>query len=305
MKPWIPWIPWVLAVAVALAVPLVASDFWLFIAIQALAFGLYAMSFNLLLGYGGMLSFGHAAYFGLGGYAVAILMDKAGVPMWVGLCGAPFLAAAAAALVGYFSVKLTGIYFAMLTFAFQMLFYTVALKATGLTGGDDGITGLARPGALVDPALLYGFVLIIVALAVGGLYRIVVSPFGQTLRAARENARRVQYLGVNVRAHQWAAFVIAGAFAGLAGGLFAVSTGSVFPGWLDWTASATPVVMAVLGGLRVFLGPVIGAIVYVALETVISGYTEFWPLFMGATIVALVLLLPGGILGSRFGRAGS
>ncbi len=305
MKPWIPWAPWALAAAVAAAVLLAASDFWLFIAIQALAFALYAMSFNLLLGYGGMLSFGHAAYFGLGGYAVAILMGKAGLPMWVGLCGAPVLAAAAAGLVGYFSVKLTGIYFAMLTFAFQMLFYTVALKATGLTGGDDGITGLARPGALVDPALLYAFVLVVVALAVGGLYRIVVSPFGQTLRATRENARRVQYLGVDVRTHKWAAFVVAGAFAGLAGGLYAVSTGSVFPGWLDWTASATPVVMAVLGGLRVFLGPVVGAVVYVVLETVISGHTELWPLFMGATIVALVLLLPGGILGSRLGRAGS
>ena len=296
-------LPWVLALALGAAMPLLLSDFWLFVAIQALAFALYAVSFNLLLGYGGMLSFGHAAYFGLGGYGVGILMVKLALPLWMGLVAAPLVAAVAAALVGYFSVRLSGIYFAMLTFAFQMLFYTIALKATGLTGGDDGITGLVRPSALVDPGALYLFVLTIVALALGCLYRVVVSPFGQTLRAARENALRVQYLGVDVRVHRWTAFVIAGAFAGLAGGLFALSTGSVFPGWLNWTASATPVVMAVLGGLRVFLGPVVGAIVYVGLETMISGYTEYWPLFMGGTIIALVLLLPAGILGSRFGRA--
>lgn len=296
-------LPWVLALALGATMPLLLSDFWLFVAIQALAFALYAVSFNLLLGYGGMLSFGHAAYFGLGGYGVGILMVKLALPLWMGLAAAPLVAAVAAALVGYFSVRLSGIYFAMLTFAFQMLFYTIALKATGLTGGDDGITGLVRPSALVDPGALYLFVLTIVALALGCLYRVVVSPFGQTLRAARENALRVQYLGVDVRLHRWAAFVIAGAFAGLAGGLFALSTGSVFPGWLNWTASATPVVMAVLGGLRVFLGPVVGAIVYVGLETGISGYTEYWPLFMGGTIIALVLLLPAGILGSRFGRA--
>ncbi len=296
-------LPWVLALALGAAMPLLLSDFWLFVAIQGLAFALYAVSFNLLLGYGGMLSFGHAAYFGLGGYGVGILMAKLALPLWMGLVAAPLVAAVAAALVGYFSVRLSGIYFAMLTFAFQMLFYTIALKATGLTGGDDGITGLVRPGALVDPGALYLFVLAIVALALGCLYRVVVSPFGQTLRAARENALRVQYLGVDVKAHRWTAFVIAGAFAGLAGGLFALSTGSVFPGWLNWTASATPVVMAVLGGLRVFLGPVVGAMVYVGLETMISGYTEYWPLFMGGTIIALVLLLPAGILGSRFGRA--
>ena len=286
-----------------LAVPFIASAFWLFIAIEALAFALYAMSFNLLLGYGGMLSFGHAAYFGLGAYAIGILLVKSGTPFWLALAAAPLIGAAGAAAVGYFSVRLSGIYFAMLTFAFQMLFFTVALKATGLTGGDDGIVGIVRPGVLANPSAYYVFALCVVAVSVGCLYRIVTSPYGQTLQAIRENPRRVQFLGVNTRAHRWLAFVIAGLFAGLAGGLFAVSTGSVFPGWLDWTASATPVVMAVLGGLRVFVGPIVGAVVYVALETLISGHTEYWPLFMGATIVALVLLLPAGILGARPGRA--
>lgn len=290
-------------VALAAAAPIFVSDFWLYIAIQALAFALYAVSFNLLLGYGGMLSFGHAAYFGLGGYAVGILMQDANWPMWAGLGAAPIVAALAAALVGYFSVKLSGIYFAMLTFAFQMLFYTIALKFTPLTGGDDGIVGFLRPGVLAEPGAFYLFALVLVALALGALYRITISPFGQTLRAARENARRVQHLGIDVRRHRWLTFVVAGAFAGLAGGIFALSIGSVFPGWLNWTASAIPVVMAVLGGLRVFLGPVAGAFVYVAIETVISGYTEYWPIFMGVTIIALVLLLPGGVLGTGIRRA--
>jgi branched-chain amino acid transport system permease protein len=125
------------------------------------------------------------------------------------------------------------------------------------------------------------------------------SPFGFTLRALRANARRVQYVGVNVRAHQLAAFVASGAFAGLAGGLFALSTGNVFPGWLDWTASATPIVMAVLGGVHTFLGPALGAAVYVVLEVMISGKTEYWPLAMGIIIVALVIAMPEGLSGFR------
>ena len=125
------------------------------------------------------------------------------------------------------------------------------------------------------------------------------SPFGFTLRALRANARRVQYVGVNVRAHQLAAFVASGAFAGLAGSLFALSTGNVFPAWLDWTASATPIVMAVLGGVHAFLGPALGAAVYVVLEVFVSGRTEYWPLVMGLVIVALVLLLPEGLASFR------
>lgn len=296
---------WAMIAVAALAVPFVAPEFWIFIAVEMLAFALYAVSFNLLLGYGGMLSFGQPAYFGIGAYACAILLTKLGWPFWVALLAAPVTGAAAAALVGYFSVRLSGIYFAMLTFAFQMLFYTIALKARDLTNGDDGITGIQRPGLLADPAWYYGFVLIVVTACLFALYRITISPFGQTLRAVREHRRRVQYLGVNVRWHQWATFVIAGAFAAVAGALFALSTRAVFPDWLYWTASAVPVVMAVLGGLRRFTGPILGAIVYVALETVISGYTTYWPLFMGGVIVALVLLLPDGLLGWRLSRARS
>lgn len=292
-----------LASVVLLALPLALSQFWTFIAIEVLAFALYAVSFNVLLGYGGMLSFGHAAFFGVGGYAAAIILKKAGLPPGLAFALVPVTAllvsAAFAALIGVFSVQRSGIYFAMLTFAFQMLLYTLALKVSSVTGGDDGMTGLKPPGALAQPFYYYYYALAFVAAALYVLYRLVSSPFGFTLRALRANPRRVQYVGVNVRAHQLAAFVVSGAFAGLAGSLFALSTGNVFPGWLNWTASATPIVMAVLGGVHTFLGPALGAAVYVVLEVLISGKTEYWPLAMGVIIVALVLLMPDGLSGFR------
>jgi branched-chain amino acid transport system permease protein len=292
-----------IAAVVLLALPLALSQFWTFIAIEVLAFALYAVSFNVLLGYGGMLSFGHAAFFGVGGYTAAILLKKAGLPPGLAFALVPFAALLMSALValviGIFSVRRSGIYFAMLTFAFQMLLYTIALKATSVTGGDDGLTGLKPPGLLAQPLYYYYYALAFVAGAIYVLYRLVSSPFGFTLRALRANARRVQYVGVNVRAHQLAAFVASGAFAGLAGSLFALSTGNVFPGWLDWTASATPIVMAVLGGVHTFLGPALGAAVYVVLEVMISGKTEYWPLAMGVIIVALVLAMPEGLSGFR------
>jgi branched-chain amino acid transport system permease protein len=294
----------VLAALALLAAPLALSEFWTFIAIEILAFALYAASFNLLLGYGGMLSFGHAAYFGVGGYAVALLAKKAGLPYAAAFIAAPFAAAAVAGIVGYFSVRRTGIYFAMLTFAFQMLLYTIALKASGLTGGDDGVTGVRPPGPLGQPMPYYYFALALVAAAFYGLRRLVGSPFGYALRALKANPLRVQYVGVDVRAHQWATFVIAGALAGLAGALFALVTGNVFPSWLNWTASATPIVMAVLGGIHSFWGPAVGAAVYVVLEVVISGHTEYWPLAMGLIILALVLALPDGLVGLRALRRG-
>jgi branched-chain amino acid transport system permease protein len=289
------------AAIVLLGLPLLLSEFWTFIAIEVLAFALYAVSFNVLLGYGGMLSFGHAAFFGVGGYAAAILIKKAGLPSGLAFALLPFaamaVAAVFAALIGFFSVQRAGIYFAMLTFAFQMLLYTIALKATGLTGGDDGMTGLKPPGLLAQPFYYYYFALALVAPALYLLHRLVSSPFGYTLRALRANPRRVQYIGVDVRAHQLATFIMTGAFAGLAGGVFALSSGNVFPGWLNWTASATPILMAVLGGVHTFLGPAVGAAVYVVLEVLISGRTEYWPLAMGVVILVLVLAMPSGLAG--------
>lgn len=297
---------WVGAGVALCAAPAALSDFWVFIAIEMLAFALYAVSFNVLLGYGGMLSFGHAAFFGVGAYAAALLTAKSGLPPGVAFACFPVVAmgaaAAVAAVVGYFSVRRSGIYFGMLTFAFQMLLYTVALKASGITGGDDGIAGLKPPGPLAKSSAYYYFALFIVSVALALLHRLVSSPFGMVLRALKANPRRTTYVGVDVRRHQLAAFVISGAFAGLAGALFAISSGNVFPNWLNWTASATPIVMAVMGGVSTFLGPALGAAVYVVLEVLISGHTVYWPMVMGFVILALVLLMPQGLTGLVRGR---
>lgn len=295
--------PALAAVTIAiLGVPYVVSEFWLFMAVEIFAFALYALSLNLLLGYGGMLSFGHPAFFGIGAYGMALLMKKAGVSMPVAFAMAPVVAAVAAGLIGYFCVRRTGIYFAMLTFAFQMLTYTVVLKSRGLTGGDDGITDLRAPGVLGHPRGYYYFAAVLVSVAIFLIYRIVNSPFGYAARALRTNPTRTDYLGINVLFHRWLLFVLGGFFAGIAGALFALATGSVFPGWLNWTASAAPIVMTVLGGIRTFIGPVVGALVYVSLETIVTGYTEYWPIIMGAIILILVIALPNGLTSLRLIR---
>jgi branched-chain amino acid transport system permease protein len=291
-----------ICLVVALAAPLPVSDFWVFVFIEMLAFGLYAVSFNLLLGYGGMLAFGHAVFFGIGAYAVAILMKRAGLDAFSATLLAPFITAAAGAIIGYFCVGLTGTYLGMLTFAFQMLIYTVVLKSYDLTGGDDGLSGLNFSGFAATPRGFYYVTLAVVAAALLFLWRLVRSPFGLALRAQRGNAALSLALGINVSLHRWAAFVIAAFFAGLAGALFALANHSVFPGWLNWTASATPIMMTILGGMHSFVGPIVGSILYVLMQTWLTGQTEYWALFLGASIILLVMLMPNGVMGLWQGR---
>jgi branched-chain amino acid transport system permease protein len=286
----------------ALAAPLPVSDFWIFVFIEILAFALYAASFNLLFGYGGMLAFGHAVFFGIGAYALAILMKRAGFDAFSATLLSPLISAVAGAVIGYFCVGLTGTYLGMLTFAFQMLIYTVVLKSYDLTGGDDGLSGLNLTGFAATPRGLYYVTLAVVAAALLFLWRLVHSPFGLALRAQRGNAPRSLALGINISLHRWSAFVIAAFFAGLAGALFALANHSVFPGWLDWTASATPIMMTILGGMHSFVGPIVGSFIYVLMQTWLAGQTEYWALFLGAAIILLVMLLPNGVMGLRQGH---
>lgn len=285
----------VAVLCVALLAPLGVSDFWVFIFIEMLAFGLYAVSFNLLLGYGGMLAFGHAVFFGIGAYTVAILMKQAGYGALSAALLAPPVTALAGAIIGAFCIRLSGIYLGMLTFAFQMLVYTIALKSYSLTGGDDGITGFAAAGVAHSARGLYYVTLPVVGAALFLIWWLVQSPFGLVLRAQKGNARKSQALGINVTLHRWLTFVIAAFFAGLAGGLFALANNSVFPGWINWTATATPIVMTILGGMNSFLGPVVGSIIYVLMQTWLSGVTEYWALFLGCAIILIVMLMPNGV----------
>jgi len=294
---------WIVALAIALA-PLVLPPFFLQLLTEIAIVGLFATAFNLLMGFGGMVSFGHAAYFALGAYAVALLVKRLGVPMLLALPAAPVVAAAGALLFGFFIVRLTQTYFAMLSLAFGQIVFTVIFKWKSLTGGDDGILDVWPPTFLKSPAAYYYFALAVVALCLVALHAIVESPFGYSLKAVRENPRRARFIGINVRRHQLLAFVISGAFSGVAGGLFAFYNGSVFPDFAYFTKSFEPLVVTLLGGVQSFLGPLAGALGFKVLEWAISRqWPVYWPLFLGAIVIAVIVALPRGFVG-LFGARG-
>ncbi|PWB60768.1 MAG: ABC transporter permease [Deltaproteobacteria bacterium] len=302
VRPMLRWAPLLLL----LLVPLFAGRFYQYLLTQIFMASLMAIAFNLLLGTTGLLSFGQAAFFGVGAYAVGLLITKAGLGTLSALALAPVAAAAAAALIGMFCVRLSGVHFAMLTLAFGQLIFTVVFKWYGLTGGDNGIQGIpVRPiavpglgGVDIGSTLeMYYFVLAVVGLSVEVLRRIRSSPFGATLKAIRENGQRASFLGVNVKLYQWTAFVVAGAFTGLAGGLYALMEKSISPEIINWTKSAEPVLMTIIGGIYTFAGPAVGAVVYIILNSYLVAWTEKWALVLGLVLLTLVLLLPGGVVG--------
>jgi len=289
---------WIALAASLVMAPLVLSPFFLQLLTEIAIVGLFATAFNLLMGFGGMVSFGHAAYFALGAYAAALLVKRAGVPMLLALPVAPLVAAAGALLFGFFVVRLTQTYFAMLSLAFGQIVFTVIFKWKAFTGGDDGLLDVWPPLLLKSPVAYYYFALAVVALCVFALHAVVESPFGYALRAIRENPRRARFIGINVRRHQLIAFVISGAFSGVAGALFAFYNGSVFPDFAYFTKSFEPLVVALLGGVQSFGGPLIGAFGFKILEWAISRqWPIYWPLFLGAVVIAVIVALPQGFVG--------
>jgi branched-chain amino acid transport system permease protein len=285
-----------------LIVPLVAGRFYQFLLTQILIASLVAVAFNLLLGTTGLLSFGQMAFYGVGAYTVGLLLMKAGFGTLPALLLSPVFAALAAAVIGFFCVRLSGVHFAMLTLAFGQLVYTVAFKWYGFTGGDNGIQGIpirSLPGGIDigSTKAMYYFALVVVGISVECLRRIRSSAFGSTLKAIRENNQRAAYLGVNVKLYQWAAFVIAGAFTGLAGGLYAIMEKAITPDIIHWTKSGEPVFMTIIGGIYTFAGPVVGAAVFVVLNSYLVAWTENWALVLGTILLVMVLMLPGGVVG--------
>jgi branched-chain amino acid transport system permease protein len=294
-----------LLLAAALGVPWLPGEFWTVVGTEVLIFGLFAMSFNLLYGYMGQISFGHAAFFGVGAYATAMLFaalkgadGQIGVGDFVlSLLVGPPVAALAALVVGFFCVRLTGIYFAILTLAFGELLFYIVFSWYSFTKGDDGIQGLLPPPFFQDATNYYFFTLAIVAAAAALMWRITESPFGYALRTLRDNQRRAGFLGISVRTHMLANFVIAGAFAGLAGALWGPFSRSVNPGLLGWGESGIAVFMTLIGGAGSFIGPMLGSVIYTMLQAVVKMYTVYWPLTIGTIILLIVLFAPGGILG--------
>ena len=288
-------------------VPLLPGQFWIIVATEILILGLFAMSFNLLHGYMGQISFGHAAFFGLGAYSTGLLMrffkgptgvaDLGYLEFFLSLLAGPPVAAIGALIVGFFCVRLTGIYFAILSLAFGELLYYIVFSWYSFTKGDDGVQGLLPPPFFQNAIHFYYFTLIVVVLALCLMWRIVNSPFGYILRTIRDNQRRTAFLGINVRAHMLANFVIAGAFAGVAGALWGPFQRSIAPGLLGWEQSGIAVFMSLIGGTRFFIGPMVGSVVYTFLHAWVTIYTVYWPLTIGLVILFIVLFAPGGILG--------
>ncbi len=258
---------------------------------------LFASSLHFILGLGGMHSFGHAAYFGLGAYGAALLVRTLDLPMEAALLLGPLAAAAGALLYGWFCVRLSGVYLTMLTLAFAQISWAIVFQWDDFTGGSNGLTGVwPREWASQGPAF-YWLALGICALGIYLLRRLLFSPLGYALRASRDSALRADAIGIDVRRIQWTAFVIAGLFAGLAGALFAFSKGGVAPDAMSVTKSVDALVMVLLGGVQTLAGPVVGAAAFTWLHDTVARNTEYWRALMGATMLILVLLAPQGIAG--------
>ena len=285
-----------IAIGAAALLPLIGDEYDLVLAIDVLVFALFAASLQFTMGTGGLASFGHAAYFGLGAYAAA-LATKHGIAMEAAL-GIGWIAALAGALVfGWFCVRLSGVYLAMLTLAFAQIVWSIAYQWDNVTGGSNGLVGIWPPAWLSPKQAYFYFTLGVTAAALIALAWIAYSPFGYSLRACRDSSLRAEASGIAVRATQWTAFAIAGAFAGLAGALYAFSKGSISPETLAIPRSIDALVMVLLGGLGALAGPLFGAAAFIGLQDWLARATEYWRAVLGAAILLIVLVFPSGIGG--------
>jgi branched-chain amino acid transport system permease protein len=264
---------------------------------EMLIMALAGCALNLMLGYGGMVSFGPAGLYAVGAYATAILLTKYGAPFFVAVLAAPVIAALVGAIVGWFCVRRSAVYFALLTLAFAQIIWTIIFEWYDFTNGDNGIVSIPIPEILYVGSNIYYFSLAIVAVCIFVLWRIVNSPFGATLQAIRENPMRTEFIAVPVRRYQLAAFVISSFFLGIAGSLFCVFAGSVFPDYAHWVKSTDMLVVCLLGGIYNFAGPIVGSAVYILISKVISKNTTYWMFFLGIIIVFLVLYMRNGMVG--------
>jgi branched-chain amino acid transport system permease protein len=289
-----------LAVAVFVALPYLLPSYYVSLVTKMLIFALFAMSLDLMIGYTGLASLGHAAFFGLGGYTVALLAMKAHVSEWIAFPAGVGVAALGGVVFAVLALRARGSYFLMITLALAQVVWGIAFGWRTLTGGDDGLPGIRRPTffiSLADQDAFYYFVVLLVGLSSIVLVAIVKSPFGHALRGIRESETRMLALGFNVWRHQLVAFVIAAAFAGLAGCLFVYYNRFVAPNFLHVIMSAEALIMVILGGVGTLLGPAIGAAVIIFLEDFISSQTQRWVLVLGIIYVVATLFAPRGLIG--------
>jgi branched-chain amino acid transport system permease protein len=286
--------------------PLVSGNYPVKLLQEILIWGIFAMSLDLLMGYAGMVSFGHSAFFGIGGYVAALALARS--PGLVSALVLPALAAGLIALViGFFSIRVSGVYFIMLTLAFSQMFYAYTFQVSWL-GAEDGLVGIPRPTVPgLDVGGLRGFhayLLTLVMLTALGLWRVVRSPFGHVLRGIHENEARMEALGYAVDRYKLVAFVIAGVVAGVAGSLYVQFNGSITPDAFFWKTSGEALLMVIIGGTGTLGGALLGSAAFILLQSLVSTFTERWMLILGATFISFVLFAPGGIVGALRGRVG-
>jgi branched-chain amino acid transport system permease protein len=301
-----------LVLAGLIVLPFLMGDYPRALVTEIFIFAIFAMSLDLLLGFTGLMSLGHAAFFGLGAYAVAILGVQFGLNAWLGVAAGVVIAGAGAALIGFFCVRTGGIPFLMLTLAFSQLVFSVALKWRDVTGGSDGMAIAEQPSffgfSLSESLPMYFMALAFFALAYWGLRRLLNSPLGHAFVGIRENEPRMMAIGYPTRAYKLMAFTIAGAIAGLAGGLYAIFNGFISSDAVYWTASGDILIMTMLGGAGTLIGPALGTAIFLLMKNVASSYSEHWLSIIGVTFICCVMFFPGGLWGSlqqlRWKRAG-
>lgn len=290
---------WILFIGIFAIIPLVkTTDYQLTLANQVMLWGLFAVSFNMLFGVTGMLSFGQALYYGLGAYAVGMCVKYFGAVWFLpGLAGGVVLSVLLSFLLGQLTIRVSGVFFTMLTLAFAQLGWQVMFKLYNLTGGDDGIQGIIPPAPLDNHVVYYYFALALTIFALWFLRRMVHSPLGLILRCVRQNPDRVRFLGRRVRRNQLRVYMISSVFTALAGGLMAGVDGSIHTDMFYWTTSGHVILMAILGGIGQFFGPFIGAAVIIVIENVVGAFTEYWSLIIGLIMLTMVIAFPKGLVG--------
>ncbi|MGB7007669.1 MAG: ABC transporter permease, partial [Pseudolabrys sp.] len=293
-----------------LCLPLLAqnSPYLLILGIDVLIAVIFATSLHFIMGPGGMHSFGHAAYFGLGAYGAALLVKWLAVPMGLALVAAPIVALVGALLFGWFAVRLSGVYLAMLTLAFAQIVWALVFQWEALTGGSNGVIGVWPPKPFDKAWVYFLLTLTLAAIAILLLRRFLFAPFGYSMRAGRDSPLRAEAIGIDVKRVHWLGFAIAGGICGVAGGLFAFAKGSISPETIHVGRSIDGLVMVLLGGIQTLTGPIVGASVFATLQDTVMRQTEYWRALLGIIILLLVLAFPQGIAGafsSMWRRAGA
>jgi branched-chain amino acid transport system permease protein len=292
------WVVWLaMALLFLFALPSFLSLGHTSLVIEMLILAVAACGLNLIMGYAGMVSFGPAGLYAVGAYTTALLIVKANVPFGLAVIAGPVAAAIIGFLVGWFCVRLTHVYFALLTLAFSQIIHMIIFQWYSFTGGDNGIVGIRVPDYIASISHYYYFTLILTVVCLALMWMIGNSSFGKALQTIRENPERAEFIGIHVRRYQLAAFVLSSFFLGAAGSLFCGFNRNVFPVYAHWTKGADIIVVCLLGGMYNFLGPFLGSILYIILDKVTVSFTEYWPLVLGLIVVLLVLFLRGGMAG--------